>query len=413
MLVRLRTPGRFVNGGDRRSHAWRNRHAAVVVFVERQLETKDPAEVVVEAVVNDAANRFHSKGANPEALRTFIRKVTTVVLRRHRREVDSSGAERELTEVCETFKEEIIEVGPNARASDVEPAVSTNGTSLFHDQGGPFVSNVTLDDLKSVDGTILTQWVGLHTEMFMTQRAIEKRKETEAESVKEQKIAESVKEQKIAEYTTRQREAECATRQKEIDLEIAKEVTRQKEIEGGGRVGLSSTQQKRKRDSEDEHDGQWLNNECRTSWRRMCSLSAEVWDHRPDHHPESLSDFLLRFDRWAKVGDNLRGTRHRIRFIAKGPGIFVVYYDPSIQIPLCHHTRICFQSGGPHHQRLLARRCRRSIRIKQCVCRTSGIERTVCPKTVCEHRYPRRSYLSERIGSFQNHDYSHTERTTW
>ena len=195
------------------------------------------------------------------------------------------------------------------------------------------MSNVTLDDLKSVDGTILTQWVGLHTEMFITQRAIEKRKETEAESVKEQKIAESVKEQKIAEYTTRQREAECATRQKEIDLEIAKEVTRQKEIEGGGRVGLPSTQQKRKRESEDEHDGQWLNNECRTSWRRMCSLSAEVWDHRPDHHPESLSDFLLRFDRWAKVGDNLRGTRHRIRFIAKGPGIFVVYYDPSIQIP--------------------------------------------------------------------------------
>ena len=45
-----------------------------------QVKEKDPADVNVEAVVND---RLHRTENNREALWTFIYKVTTVVMKRH------------------------------------------------------------------------------------------------------------------------------------------------------------------------------------------------------------------------------------------------------------------------------------------------------------------------------------------
>jgi hypothetical protein len=343
----LSTPGRFGNGGDRKSVAYRGRQQqAILEHVHQQVEAS-PEDMKTDDIAAICVNSIGARWrpTTPNGVIIIHRVVQTMVQRFRGESVSDDG-----NEVNRSFENIVIE------DVVVEPECFRSPPKTHWEQPSPSLStaNVTLNDLKSVDGTLLTQWVGLQKEMLITQRAIEKRKETEAEcatrqreaesvkeqkiaeSLKEQKIAESVKEQTIAECATRQKEAECATRQKEIDLDITKEVTRQKEIESGRRVNLQSTQQKRKRDSETEYNEEWLNKEFRNAWRRMRSLSACVWDHRPDHHPESLSEFLARFDRWAKVGNNLRDTRHRIRYIAEGPGVCVVYCNLSIRILLCH-----------------------------------------------------------------------------
>ena len=107
VLLQLACPGRFVYGGDRKSLRWRNRHAAVVQFVEKYIQSTT-ADANVEAVMDDVIKEVKSKfqAASP-MFDTFVRQMTKVVICRHRREVDADSAENELEKICDDFQVDI------------------------------------------------------------------------------------------------------------------------------------------------------------------------------------------------------------------------------------------------------------------------------------------------------------------
>ena len=86
---------------------WRQRHEGFIQFVENRIQTTaadDNEETVIKDIINNAKSKFQALSPQFD---TFVRKVTEVVIHRHRQVVDLDGAEKQLDVICEEYKEDI------------------------------------------------------------------------------------------------------------------------------------------------------------------------------------------------------------------------------------------------------------------------------------------------------------------
>ena len=144
---------------------WRNRHAAVVQFVENQIQaitTDDDEEAVTNQVIKDVNNKFQA--ASP-MFDTFVRRMTKVVIHKHRRQVDEDGAEVQLDVICEEFQMDIQAVAVSSSNASSH-GMPQNQVALASNDGA---SMVNVDNVKPNMQLILNGSLPAVLESFNTE----------------------------------------------------------------------------------------------------------------------------------------------------------------------------------------------------------------------------------------------------
>ena len=250
--------------------------------------------------------------------------------------MDADGAEREISETCEAFQQDIVEVG----GADGERAVSSSATAIaagsrdIINHLGAFTIEQQEQMLQIHRNVISNQCDLLQKEVDMDRdrlatekerlrvRAIEEKERDAAE--KERLRAQVAAEQD--KNRSKQSLVEAETKKLEREIELARINKEPLPVI----VAKSSESHKRKREADTTNgDEEQLRDRTSAPYRGLRSLTSDVWQARPDDCSKSLISVVNEFRVWATNLDNVQGVKCDMRCIRVGKTNLDIVYCKS------------------------------------------------------------------------------------